>query len=848
MKISLRNIIGYSLAGFVLMMLGAPLASAETPLEDIELKLSIETQDLVLDFEDEGESVQKERIVIYSLEVINQGSSTLNDLHLFMDSPDYMDYQTGSTTMQTSLLGTPSHLSDEGGYSPLALGYYLDSLPAGDRYTFESEYQVVVPESVVDDPLYTAAWASLTGPYSAIPVMSDPVNTIISGKAEGELSVQVTPFPSEETTVFSGSTITYQYRLTNSGGLPIQDVTLVTYIPEGAECVENCGTIRLTDDLEAGENKIIDMKIRVTIADPEKEFITNIGFDASTQTMEYTEVRNEINHPLNGEIEVGSGDFTLLTEQVPNLVLNSHNGQPRADEADITETQYAIQYMGRGKSNTYVYGGGYGISDSGNNRHSGYCQDYYYPHGMNSSVYAYNSNGGGCDTMGSCPLSSGQIQFSITTAIPSAKPNLIFPDGSHSKTEVYSYGDTASVNSYMQSGGVIKVPANFTLSRAIEDGAIGPVVSSVSAQGLTEDLWTYTYAGYSIVYASCSCGDECTQIDEYPVYTWKLASSEPITLTDDDTTNISVYSSTAWLKTEGGHVGTNGAIINNETAANQVKLEFGGGQYMQSNEYVYDPDTILTPTNQYTKFGETNVDYMIFANQGSEAFVSDAGEDWIVTGTDFGDQQHGDSYDRTNNPRDYTDDLLVREKFGKVYTDQLPGTLQGRIDIGDDVVWHQTGDLTIGTVGIADSVTFTGGQSRIYVDGDVYINANIYYGSNAGSSYNAVTSLRIDAQNIYVNGDEVTELEVLLQARDNFYSGESHDQLRILGDVITGNAHWERKPVLELNPDEVNKPSEYIIEDLRKYVIPVPGDTELPDEYDIWRQVNPSTGQVLDAY
>ena len=845
----LKNIIGFTMAG-LLFALSAPVVVADTPLEDIVLTLSIETQDLVYDFDDNGEAVQKERVVIYSLDVSNQGTATHNNLTLFMADPDYMDYESGTTTLRQGLLAGAMMLPDGGGMSPLAGGYFLESLPAGEHYIFQSEYKVIIPDSVTDDPLYTVGWGSLIGPYSTIPVMSNLVNTIISGKAEGSLSVAVTPYPSAETMVFSGSFISYQYRLSNSGGLPIYDVSLVTFVPEGTECVENCGTFQLTDSLEPGEEEIITMKVRVTTTDPDKKFITNIGFDASTRTMEYTELRKEqgaeINHPLNGEIQVGSGEFTLLTEQVPNLVLNSPNGRPRPDQGDMTETQYALQYMGRGYPNTYHPGGNYGIQDTGNNVYQGYCSDHVYPHGMGSTVYAYNSSGGGCDTMSGCPLWSNPIQFSISTTLPSSKPSLVLPGGGHSKTQIYSYGDTSSVNSYMQSGGVIKVPKDFTLSRAIEDGAVGTVASSAEAVGLTEELWTYQYANYSIPYATCSCGEDCTHTDEYPVYTWQ-STSITVPLTDDDNTNISVYSSTAWLKTEGGHIGTGGAIINSETEANRVNLEFGGGAYMQPNEYVYDPNRILTPTNTYTKFGETNADYMIFANQGNEAFVSASGEEWVVTGVDLSGQQYGDPYDRQNNPRGFADDLLLREKYGQVYTNQLASTLSGTIDIGDDVVWHQTGNLIIGTEGIADEVIFTGGQSRIYVDGDVYINANIYYGSSSGSGYNDVTSLRIDARNIFVSG-EVTDMEILLQARGEFHSGESHNQLRILGDVITGQANWERKPVLELDPDEVNKPSEYIIEDFRKYVIPVPGDTELPDEYDIWRQVNPGTGQVLDAY
>ena len=214
---------------------------------------------------------------------------------------------------------------------------------------------------------------------------------------------------------------------------------------------------------------------------------------------------------------------------------------------------------------------------------------------------------------------------------------------------------------------------------------------------------------------------------------------------------------------------------------------------------------------------------------------SEQGEAWQSESVQFPFLQQGEAYDRKNNPRDFKEDLLVRQKYGPVVTDQLPTTLKGTVDIGDNRVWHQTGDLIIGQEGIEDKVFFSGGQSRIYVDGDVYLKANIFYKTHESENANDITSVRIDAQNIYISG-EVQDLELLMLARDSFHSGESYKQLRILGDVIAKAVFWERKPNLEISPDDINRPSEYIIEDYRKYILPVPGDTALPDEYSIWKQ------------
>ncbi len=845
MNIKLRTIIGI-LAFSLTIFMDKPV-SADTPLEDLQMTLSIETQDLITDFEDAQESVEKERVVIYGLDVINSGSKSHKNVVVFLGEPAYMTYQKNSTKFKRGLSGSWVDVVDENESGPLVLGYDIEEILPGETIRFESHYKVTVPDAVLDDPLHTVAFASAVAHYSAIPIFSNNINTTITGEAVGALNVSVESYPPAGQQVFSGAAIDYQYTINNAGGLPVDGVNLVTYLPDGLDCIENCGTILFTEPLLPGESVSVIMRTQVKVGIQTLDEIRNVGFDISSLQMDLETFNNEIIHPLNAQFKPSEGDFVLLTEQVPNLILNSANGQPRSDQADMTETQYAIQYTGRGRPNTFNLTGGYGIYDTGYNLHKGYCSDYLYPHGKNSTVYAYNSSGGGCDEMSNCSLQSSSLQFLLNSSFPSQAPRLVVGGGDHSKSEIYSYGDTSSVNNFMQNGGVLKAPDNFTLARAIEDGALGTVESFAESQGLNEDLWSYTTTGEMIEYDSCSCGEDCTHTDEYPVHTWQKTSSEPIDLTDDDSTNISVYSSTAWLKTEGGHVGTNGAILNNNSPSNWVNLTFEGGDYMLSNEYVHDPDRILTPSSRYTPVGETNGDYMIFANQGNEAFVSAQGESWQVGGTDFSYLRRGEAYDRENNPRDYYQDLLTREKYGPVKVDQLPPFLEGQVDINDAVVWQQNGDLTIGSEGIDDEVIFTGGQSRIHVDGDLYINANIFYDSHSTNHYNDITSLRIDAKNVYISG-EVEDIELLILARENFYSGESHQQLRILGDVIAGQAYWQRKPLLELNPDKINQPSEYIIEDMRKYAIPAPGDTELPDEYHIWQQVNPGTGAILDPY
>ncbi len=850
MEINNLNMNTYLKASIRILFLSSALflpfnsVQAGTVLEDVQLTLFIETQDLEHDFKDEGESFEKERQVIYKINVTNQGEKTLNDLRLFMEEPFYMSYQPGSTKMIEDQ--SEKIIKDQNENSTLSNGYKIDNLPAGSSIDIEIEYKAKVPDSVKSDPVHTVASASLVGRHSSIPVMSNVVQNQITGEATGSLNLEVTSFPSAGQTVFPGSTIRYLYQLKNAGGQLIDSIQLTNYIPKGTSCIENCGLIQFNEPLAPGENMTVEMTVQA-LDNVELDQIEHKIVSIKTDQMEKKDLVVLIHHPINHEMKIGSGEFTLYTEQVPNLILNSPNQSPRPDQADLSETQYVIQYTGRGKPNTFNLTGNFGIYESGNQTYQGYCSNYQYDHGKGSTVYAYNSSGGNCEKMSNCRLSSKTLDISLSSEFPNQSPSLITDGGQHSKTKIYHYGDTGSVNQFMQMGGVIKAPEKFTVARAIEDGSMGIVNSKAELVNLSEDLWTYKPNGQIKTYDTCSCGEDCIHTDQYPVYTWQKTSSTPLTPEDEDQTPISVYSSTAWLKTEGGHVGTNQFIQSGSGEYNQVNLTFGGSDYMEPNEWVYEPNKILTPSHLYSPTGEVNADYLVFSGKENDFFRSASGKAWEVEGADLDFINRGNAYDRTENPRDFETDLLEHEFYGEVKIDHFHNKLNGIIDIQNGVVWHQTGDLVIGKEGINDQVKIKGGQSRLYVEGDVYLNADILYDPENTTQYADIPSLRIDAHNIYVSG-EVEDLEILLLARNEFHSGESHEQLRILGDVIAKKTYWERKPYLEQSPEAINEPSEHLIEDMRKYVVPVPGDQTLPNEYQIWQQVNPSSGDVLDPY
>jgi uncharacterized repeat protein (TIGR01451 family) len=795
---------------------------------DLKVTLGIDIGDGPVDFSDADKTIEKGRFVTYQIRVANQNSTdTLKDLTLLMESPDTMGYVPNSATQKAGGAETPSPLPDVGSASALSIGYPLESLAPGEEDVFTLQFQVA--KELDDTHAYALAWATVTDLYSALPRVSDTVENRVFGESKSALQATVEALPPAGTGVNTGSQIAYNYSIRNVGGVAAQGVILTTHLPEDTKCVSGCGS-ESVGSLGPNESGFFTMVVEVGPVPSGTSSVTNSGYDLAASGISTIQNRDAIVHPIDVQATPAAGDFNVTIVQRPNLVLNSPNGQPRPDHADVSETKYTFNYVGRKSPITYPalskYGG-YVYRDEAP------CSATY-PNVWHAQTVAYNSSGGYCDDISSCPLSSAPIPFGVSTVLPSSAPKLVFTQNVPS----YTYGSsTYEVNNFMKNGGAIAVPVTLTEGRAVENGAVGIVSTEVSAT-VSEDRWEYVqYSTDTCTYSeSCGDGDSCDVTVDIPLYRWEKVQSTPIPLKAADTTDISVYTSTAWLKTKGGNLGTNDQFTNGaETPANLVDLG------------VPEFSNLLTPSNLYTPPGETNADAMVFGKNGTGDFVTKAGDAWKVDGTTFPFLEQGDAYDRSDNPRDFAKDLLVREKYGKVQPKPLPALVTGTLEVGSGTVWKNTGTLTFGQLGVDDEVVFSGGQSRIYTDGDVYINANLKYATSSGTHYKDITSVRIEARNIYVSG-EVTDLEIQLLAHGEFHSGASKNQLRILGDVIAKQTFWEREPLLENSPTEFNKPSEYLIEDPRKTVVPAPGDTTVPDDANVWRQVNPSTGETLDGF
>lgn len=846
-----------SLLSLLLMLPLFSLTSAETnaPEKDLRIALALEVGDAEEDFNDAADTAPRGQFVTYRIAVENQGNTPHEKPVFLMDVPDYMLYQPNSTYKLDSLSAPGTLLQDipgENPVSPLENGYGMEYLEVRQTLYFTIQYQID-PE-LTTDPEFALAWASVDTPRIIIPVVSNTIETKITGEPKAQLQVTVTPNPAANTQVYPRSNIFYNYLVHNRGGKKAEGVTLTTYIPEHTACVEKCGSVSL-GDLEPNGMTQIMMIVQTNDDLTGVTEIKNTGYDLKANEIALIQKRETIIHYVTLPPAGTEGEFFIRIKQNPNILLNSRDGSAeRADQLDRTDTEYQISYKGR---QPFVYPS---VSSSGYHTLGNWrCGYYGYNFPFGAYFYAYNSyrtndycNKGVDDCWPA--IVSGDINFKLTTDLPQNAPEIINATGQGSQHQIVTtYTMNGSkVNAYMiRDGQIHSVYVNgINFSRAIQNGTSGVVNGNIETVNLFEDRWVFTR--YKPADTCCDKWGYCS----IPGYRWQKESSQLI-LQATATTDISVLTSTAWLKTQGGHIGTNKTITMNGTWSddnyNYVDLSYTqlSGPFVPkkgiSYSNTYTPSNLVFPAS----FGDGyNSDYFIFAGNGNPAdFDSKKGDNWIITGTTFGSKtaptflQKGDPYDQEAIPRDYYKDMFTREKYGEILP--APDFIPDGWNVGDNVIWKTDKNITIGSVG--GTVKLRGGQARIYTTGTVYINANIEYDRTPATSYAGVTSVRIDAEHIFVS-PSVTDIEVMMLARGTFHSGKNNQQLRILGDVIAGEAFWEREPLLEVQPKEFNKPSEYIIEDMRKYVVPPPGDTQRPGERTVWRQVNPSTGEAMDAY
>ncbi|QQR83369.1 hypothetical protein IPJ72_06250 [Candidatus Peregrinibacteria bacterium] len=780
------------------------------------------------DFNDQNKTVEKGRLLQYRIQVENKTAHHLKNVIVHMDVPAYLDYRPHSAIQ----LNTLAPLVGGETQSPFVNGYKIPSLPSGEQWA--AEWQAQVKLDLPDDVLHNLAWALVYDDQTAIPRASNVIPLTIEGSPQPRLVVSLDSFPKANQAVRSGEIIQYRYRIENVGGLPASQVRLLWAAPPYTQCQQNCQSVLMPTLATAGIEEAV-LQVQVGDVPMTDAVIRHQPVQVRVDNQWETTVDFAWEHPvINAWIDNPTSPFRVMIRQSPNTVLNSPNQAARKDGADRTESKYQIHFSGTGAGPLLAQISPQFGPNPVNPTREPSCLEYYaYPPGTTFTTYN-SSDPPALDCQGPRPtdatragcqlqLAPSPLAVTIQTELPQSAPALEWvapyePNYLHAMPLV-------ALNQFMASGGIFEViPPNrdFHKSRATQNGALGTVKTSIRLDAV-EKKWRFEPDGTTARVCQIPGGKGASSPYSIPRYRWQLVGSpQTITLQDEAQTHITVYTSTAWLKTERGHVATNDAWTNRQNQANQVSL--GLEQY----SYYTDSATYSPP-------GEYNGDYMIFGKNGTDAMTSRAGEKWQQTGTAFPFASRGEAYERTDNARNFKTDLIEKQRYGPVKVDQLPAKLTGTIQLENQTVWYQTGDLVLGNEGIDDTITWAGGQSRIYVEGTVFINANLKYATSSASHHPSITAVRIDARDIVISG-EVETIESFLLARSQFFSGESDRQLRILGDVIADQANWQRRPLAQVNPATFNAPSEHIIEDPRKYVLPPPGDAGLSDTNHWWRQ------------
>lgn len=186
------------------------------------------------------------------------------------------------------------------------------------------------------------------------------------------------------------------------------------------------------------------------------------------------------------------------------------------------------------------------------------------------------------------------------------------------------------------------------------NGSTNPIESSISGE-VYEDKWKYVHYENGECSYSCRCGkkgcDTCYR--DYKKYRWELQSRKTVPFRAEAKKLVRVSGATAWLKTNGAGIHINNGIdMSGKTDANIYNL---------------NPKwhAIGSPPNMYTPPGRYNADYFITAPSGSRNLRSKRG---LYADGVFIEKSHGFVYSREENPRNFYDDLLKAELFGKVTT------------------------------------------------------------------------------------------------------------------------------------------------------------------------------------
>lgn len=763
-------------------------------------------------FDDDGKTTNIGALHTYKTEVCNTTQTGITNVMLKLNRPDnsFLIDETSTGTTTSSLFLSWSFLEASTGATQLPIAVFNTDISIWDLWAWACQfitYQTIVGTGVVSGDVLKVKnqFKYGTKDYADTNEVSNPItdNTY-------DIDIKLVSIPESDSEVYNKDFITYTTTIKN------------TWLSDIGTGSITCGRFIDTPETECKTwnctvtypfyNFLRNDEISVVYTVQVKDSVVPGTIIPETCSVEYekdngdkdSKISNQVQHRVvKLDTMVSNGSFSLYLDTAPKL-LNSPDGNPRPDGWDKSLIKYQYQYTG--SKFKFMYPdqsspGSYVLS-------RGRCGSMTLPYTPNS--ISYNINSSDTSPRNNLSLSSKSQLWNITTTLPNGIPKTTLSNGSLTP---YYYQAGSSMNQWFSQGWLNNFPSSSTEHRALVQGTNGMVNATIVGT-VNVDTWQYVNYTNGTCSYSCRCTAEgwCdTCYRSYPRYRWERVDSKPLIFTASNKATVTVWVASAFFKTTNGQVHTNNKITWDGTSANTYKLGLDG------------TTTVVSPPKLYSPPGSYHWDYIVSSNSSDTNLKSKV---WRYLYNKNIPMWHGYVYDRENNKRDFYDDILVKEKYGKVIKTWLQNPVKS-LDLDLNTIYYYPGDLTI--YNAAGDVKVKWQKATILVGGDLYIKSNLVYDLwYKTSTRDALTMLWVIVRwDIYISPN-VTDTVWVWHVDRVLHTWDSVYQLRHLGQWTAWAFDLERKAP-EHYEREVNEPAEHIdFYNLVYYLVP-PGFGELDD-------------------
>ncbi len=495
--------------------------------------------------------------------------------------------------------------------------------------------------------------------------------------------------------------------------------------------------------------------------------------------------------------------FSLELYSRPKL-LNTPDWNPRPDSLDQSAIKYTYKYTG--SNHEYMYPDlslEWSYTDSRWN-----CSSITWPNRPNSITYNIDSTS--TSPKSSVSFSSNNINYSLSTTLPNSQPKTTLHKWTLTPTH---YVSGSEANSWYKNGWTKTLPLTATEHRALINGTDWRISSTITWTTYL-DKWKYVpYDTWTCSYRKCRTKKwkrKCsTKHRSYTKYRWERINRDTVQFDANAFRFVTVWGSSAWLKTSNWHVHTNDKLSEEGTVANNYDLWESGYTNVKSAPKLY------SPTWSY------HWDYIVSSNTSTTNLKSK--ESWYVYNKNV-KKGHWYVYDRAVNSRDFYVDLLEKQKFWEVITKS--DSTVSRFDMDLNKIYYYPWNLTLERSWWDIIVAWE--KATVVVWWDLYINSNIKYSTEEKDSIKKLPFLGLIVKwNVYINWN-VTDTVWAWHIDGTLHTWNSVKTLRHLWTWIWTAFDFQRKAP-EYYERDVNEPSEWIHFDDRIYVTTPPGFANLDD-------------------